>query len=87
MRKLEPKFGSTVATPQDIDSLFERVTDEDIAQDAGDLLKDALVQEKLAYAFPGREIVALKIDAISAGGGGVHCLTQSMPLVKQREGE
>ena len=28
-------------------SQFERVTDEDIAQDAGDLLKDALVQEKI----------------------------------------
>ena len=26
---------------------FERVTDEDIAQDAGDLLKDAIVQEKI----------------------------------------
>ncbi|HSB07864.1 MAG TPA: Rne/Rng family ribonuclease [Blastocatellia bacterium] len=28
-------------------SQFERVTDEDIAQDAGDLLKDAIVQEKI----------------------------------------
>lgn len=26
---------------------FERVTDEDVAQDAGDLLKDAMVQEKI----------------------------------------
>jgi len=46
-RRSETEDESTVATPQDIDSLFERVTDEDIAQDAGDLLKDALVQEKI----------------------------------------
>jgi agmatine deiminase len=58
-----------------------------IVSQFGDPKRDALVQEKLAYAFPGREIVALKIDAISAGGGGVHCLTQSMPLVKKSKGE
>jgi len=32
---------------EDTGSQFERVTDEDIAQDAGELLKDALVQEKI----------------------------------------
>src|SRR6185503_3714233 len=46
-RRSEPVGESTAAAPQDSDSQFERVTDEDIAQDAGDLLKDAMVQEKI----------------------------------------
>ncbi|MEG0140836.1 MAG: agmatine deiminase family protein, partial [Comamonas sp.] len=29
--------------------------------------------------FPGREIVQLNIDAIAAGGGGIHCTTQQQP--------
>ncbi len=33
----------------------------------------------LSTAFPGREVVMLRIDAIAMGGGGVHCLTQPMP--------
>jgi agmatine/peptidylarginine deiminase len=28
---------------------------------------------------PGREVVQLDIDAIAAGGGGIHCLTQQQP--------
>jgi ribonuclease G len=43
----EAEDEAIAATQQDTDSQFERVTDEDIAQDAGDLLKDALVQEKI----------------------------------------
>ncbi|MEL4181551.1 agmatine deiminase family protein, partial [Roseateles sp. PN1] len=26
--------------------------------------------------FHGREVVQLNIDAIAAGGGGIHCTTQ-----------
>jgi agmatine deiminase len=29
--------------------------------------------------FPGRDIVQLNIDAIAAGGGGIHCTTQQQP--------
>jgi len=39
--------GETTAEPALPAHTFERVTDEDIAQDAGDLLKDAIVQEKI----------------------------------------
>ena len=46
-RRAEAEDESPAAAKQDIDSQFERVTDEDIAQDAGDLLKDAMVQEKI----------------------------------------
>lgn len=45
----------------------------------GDSERDELAGKALANAFPGREIILLRIDAIANGGGGVHCLTQAMP--------
>ncbi|WP_410635160.1 agmatine deiminase family protein [Amycolatopsis sp. cmx-4-83] len=33
----------------------------------------------LAEHFPGREVVLVPIDAIAAGGGGIHCSTHDMP--------
>jgi agmatine deiminase len=32
-----------------------------------------------ARAFPGRDIVALKLDIIPRGGGSIHCITQQQP--------
>jgi agmatine deiminase len=45
----------------------------------GDPVRDKAARKVLANAFPGREVVMLKIDHIADGGGGVHCLTQPMP--------
>jgi agmatine deiminase len=45
----------------------------------GDSERDELAGKTLAGAFRGREIILLRIDAIAAGGGGIHCLTQPMP--------
>jgi len=45
----------------------------------GDAEADGLAQSRLAAAYPGREIVPLNIDAIAAGGGGIHCCTQQQP--------
>ncbi|WP_316186471.1 agmatine deiminase family protein [Bradyrhizobium sp. SZCCHNRI2014] len=45
----------------------------------GDPDRDESARRTLAVSFPGRKIVMLRIDAIAAGGGGVHCLTQPMP--------
>lgn len=47
----------------------------------GDPNRDAAARMALAMAFRGREIIMLRIDHIANGGGGVHCLTQSMPTV------
>ncbi|MFJ4155716.1 agmatine deiminase family protein [Pseudomonas sp. NPDC089752] len=30
---------------------------------------------------PGRDIVQLDIDAIAAGGGGIHCVTHQCPAI------
>lgn len=37
----------------------------------------------LQNAFPDRKIVAVDPRAVNIGGGGVHCITQQMPLVKK----
>ncbi|MFJ4455917.1 agmatine/peptidylarginine deiminase [Pseudomonas sp. NPDC089392] len=42
--------------------------------------QDAAAQ--LAHAFPGREIVPVRIDHIAYGGGGIHCITQQQPEVQ-----
>ena len=44
----------------------------------GDVERDEAARGVLAEAFPKRDIVMLRIDAIANGGGGVHCLTQPM---------
>jgi len=45
----------------------------------GDAKADGESKEKLASLFPGRTIEMLNIDAIAAGGDGIHCATQQQP--------
>ena len=52
-----------------------------IASEFGDPEADAAAKRKLQEAFPGRDVVQINIDAIAAGGGGIHCTTQQEPKV------
>ncbi|MER7755831.1 agmatine deiminase family protein [Kitasatospora sp. NPDC097643] len=45
----------------------------------GDGRADDRAQQILKQHFPDREIVPVKIDAIAAGGGGIHCATHDIP--------
>ena len=45
----------------------------------GDTRADANARALMRELFPGREVVQLNIDAIAAGGGGIHCTTQQQP--------
>ncbi|MFE3878461.1 agmatine deiminase family protein [Kitasatospora sp. NPDC059146] len=47
----------------------------------GDTRADERAQQVLKQYFSGREIVPVKIDAIAAGGGGIHCATHDIPAV------
>ena len=42
---------------------------------------DALALDRLAGAYPGREIVGVDARDIFAYGGGIHCITQHLPAV------
>lgn len=50
-----------------------------IAPEFGDRAADRHTGKVLAELFPDREIIQLNIDAIAAGGGGIHCTTQQQP--------
>ncbi|MCW2270706.1 Agmatine deiminase [compost metagenome] len=50
-----------------------------IAPEFGDNTADAAAYDLLSQCYPGREVVQLNIDAIAAGGGGIHCVTSHQP--------
>lgn len=50
-----------------------------IAPEFGDPSTDPAAKATLARLFPDRQIVQIPIDAIAAGGGGIHCTTQQEP--------
>lgn len=50
-----------------------------IAPHFGDRKADAAARRRLTALYPGRRIVLLNIDAVAAGGGGIHCTTQQEP--------
>jgi agmatine deiminase len=51
-----------------------------IAPEFGDSKADSKCKELLTMLFPERRLVQLNIDAIAAGGGGIHCATQQEPI-------
>ena len=50
-----------------------------IVPEFGDTIADRRAKSTLQDLFPDRNIVQLNIDAIAAGGGGIHCTTQQQP--------
>jgi agmatine deiminase len=50
-----------------------------ISPEFGDKAADAAAKKVLQGLFPSREVVLLNIDALAAGGGGIHCATQHQP--------
>lgn len=53
-----------------------------IAPEFGDPDADLEAKKLLKTLYPTREIVMLNIDAIAAGGGGIHCVTHQLPKRK-----
>lgn len=51
-----------------------------IAPQFGDTRADAGAKATLQRLFPGRTVEQLDIDDLSAGGGGIHCVTQQQPV-------
>ena len=51
-----------------------------IAPEFGDKVADSRAFDLLSELYPDREVVQLNIDAIAAGGGGIHCVTSHQPL-------
>jgi agmatine deiminase len=47
---------------------------------AGEDTMDSKALEIIGQAFPGRAVVGVSGIALAAGGGGVHCITQQVPV-------
>ncbi|MGW6706045.1 agmatine deiminase family protein [Streptomyces sp. NPDC054956] len=47
----------------------------------GDSYADGVAHSILQAKYPTRDVVRVRIDNIAAGGGGIHCATQSQPSV------
>ena len=52
-----------------------------IAPQFGDASADAFCRDLLTRLYPGRKVVQINIDAVAAGGGGIHCVTCHQPKV------
>jgi agmatine deiminase len=52
-----------------------------IAGRFGDTERDELALLGLRHAFPRREVRMIDVNHIAAGGGGIRCLTQSVPML------
>ncbi|MEM6883960.1 MAG: agmatine deiminase family protein [Verrucomicrobiota bacterium] len=50
-----------------------------LVQEFGDEQQDQKSQEILQQVYPDRDIIALNVDGIAAGGGSIHCATQQEP--------
>jgi agmatine deiminase len=53
-----------------------------VAPTAGVPTDDAMLA-RIADALPGREVVPVPARVIGFGGGGVHCITQQVPVESQ----
>ncbi len=53
-----------------------------IAPQFGDASADTAARRVLQNLFPDRDIVQVNIDALAAGGGGIHCATQQQPSTR-----
>lgn len=47
----------------------------------GDARADGRASERIGALYPDREVVAIDIDPVAAGGGGIHCATQQQPAI------
>ncbi len=43
---------------------------------------DELAKYEVEQIFPDKEVVQIRIDNLAEGSGGIHCLTQPMPLME-----
>jgi len=50
-----------------------------IAPEFGDKEADKKAFDLLKKLYPNRDVVQINIDAIAAGGGGIHCVTSHQP--------
>ena len=44
--------------------------------------KDEHAKRTIEKAFPGRKVIALNVEVLNEGGGGIHGATQQQPRIR-----
>jgi agmatine deiminase len=79
VRMVQPKpmfVGSVSITPSYVNLYFANGA---VVFPTYGIREDKLALETIASLFPEREIVGVRCEHISVGGGDVHCITQQLP--------
>ena len=59
---------------------------EEFNQEVGQLKAVSDAYKKLQQYCPDRRIIQVPAQAIVEGGGGIHCITQQMPVAEDKKG-
>jgi agmatine deiminase len=46
--------------------------------------KDAAFKAIVEARYPGRRVMQIDVDALTVGGGGMHCISQQIPMARDR---
>jgi len=65
--------------PETVKFLRETPNGAVIMPSFGQIKSDQRARDLIASAFPDRQIVPIRLDAIASGGGLMHCVTQQEP--------
>lgn len=80
-----PRGARTYGSPRFCDSYANYIlVNGAVISTAFDVAEDAQARAVFARAFPDRVVELLPVDAISLGGGAVHCSTQQHPMFGNR---
>ncbi|MFD3559848.1 agmatine/peptidylarginine deiminase [Streptomyces sp. NPDC058686] len=77
-------FVEVAGEPVEVGYLNFYVANGGVVVPVAGLPQDAQALEVIAQACPGRKVVGVTARVIAHGGGGVHCITQQVPVARPR---
>ncbi|MFF1688041.1 MULTISPECIES: agmatine/peptidylarginine deiminase [unclassified Streptomyces] len=77
-------FVEVAGEPVEVGYLNFYVANGGVVVPVAGLPQDAQALEVIAQACPGRKVVGVAARVIAHGGGGVHCITQQVPVARPR---
>ena len=89
LKELHKRAKRIIASDLDWDVKYDMIFSEDMSHKVDfewyDPDMDSEALDRLGRLLPGREIVGVDGRTLALGGGGVHCVTQQVPVVSPAE--